>query len=128
MNLFCSFLSFLLLRFLLKDFELDIGYGKDAREDCEGFFKNSEFKCRLVHFVPPTIWAYGKSRIKKWKNLHDELICLYKIEEKIFKDHVTKCTYLGNPIIEKFLITEKKNKSKNSDIVNSKKITFMAGC
>ncbi len=26
----------------LKDFELDIGYGKDAREDCEGFFKNSE--------------------------------------------------------------------------------------
>ncbi len=30
----------------LKDFELDIGYGKDAREDCEDFFKKSE--------LPPT--------------------------------------------------------------------------
>jgi len=30
----------------LKDFDLDIGYGKDAREDCEKFFKSSE--------LPPT--------------------------------------------------------------------------
>ena len=70
-------------------------------------FKNSNFKCPLIHFVPPTIWAYGKSRINKWKNLHDELICLYKIEEDIFKKYDTKCIYLGNPIVEKFLSFEK---------------------
>ncbi len=77
-------------------------------------FKNSNYKCPLIHFVPPTIWAYGKSRLKKWKNLHDELICLYKIEEDIFKKYDTKCIYLGNPIIEKFLDFEQSKKFKNN--------------
>ena len=84
-------------------------------------FKNSDFQCPLIHFVPPTIWAYGKSRIKKWKNLHEELICLYKIEENIFKKYNIKCIYLGNPIIEKFLNFENTIKYKNIDTYGSKK-------
>ena len=84
-------------------------------------FKNSNYKCPLIHFVPPTIWAYGKSRLKKWKNIHDELICLYKIEEVIFKKYDTKCIYLGNPIIEKFLDIEQSKKFKNSHNNRSKK-------
>ena len=88
-------------------------------------FKNSDFKCPLIHFVPPTIWAYGKSRLKKWKNLHDELICLYKIEEDIFKKYDTKCIYLGNPIIEKFLNFQKSKNSQKTDIYRSKKNNFL---
>ena len=84
-------------------------------------FKNSNYKCPLIHFVPPTIWAYGKSRLKKWKNIHDELICLYKIEEDIFKKYDTKCIYLGNPIIEKFLDFEQSKKFKNNYNYRSKK-------
>ena len=84
-------------------------------------FKNSNYKCPLIHFVPPTIWAYGKSRLKKWKNIHDELICLYKIEEDIFKKYDTKCIYLGNPIIEKFLDLEQSKKLKNNYNNSSKK-------
>ena len=84
-------------------------------------FKNSNYKCPLIHFVPPTIWAYGKSRLKKWKNIHDELICLYKIEEDIFKKYDTKCIYLGNPIIEKFLDFEQSKKIKNNYNNRSKK-------
>ncbi len=77
-------------------------------------FKNSNYKCPLIHFVPPTIWAYGKSRLKKWKNIHDELICLYKIEEDIFNKYDTKCIYLGNPIIEKFLDFEQSKRFKKN--------------
>ncbi len=88
-------------------------------------FKNSDFKCPLIHFVPPTIWAYGQSRIKKWKNLHEELICLYKIEEDIFKDYDTKCIYLGNPIIEKFLNFEQSKKYHNTDVYHSKRINCL---
>ncbi len=84
-------------------------------------FKNSNYKCPLIHFVPPTIWAYGKSRLKKWKNIHDELICLYKIEEDIFKKYDTNCMYLGNPIIEKFLDFEQSKKIKNNYNNRSKK-------
>ena len=82
-------------------------------------FVNSIFKCPLIHFVPPTIWAYGKSRIKKWKNLHDKLICLYKIEEDIFKKYTTRCVYLGNPIVEKVLSYKE---IKKCNISNSKQI------
>ena len=88
-------------------------------------FKNYDFKCPLIHFVPPTIWAYGKSRLKKWKNLHEELICLYKIEEDIFKKNDVKCTYLGNPIIDKFLNFEKLKNKSNTDIFLPKKINCL---
>ena len=88
-------------------------------------FKNSNYKCPLIHFVPPTIWAYGKSRLKKWKNIHDELICLYKIEEDIFKKYDTKCMYLGNPIIEKFLDFEQSKKIKNNYNNHSKKYNIL---
>ena len=88
-------------------------------------FKNSDFKCPLIHFVPPTIWAYGKSRFKKWKNLHDKLICLYKIEEDIFKNYDIQCTYLGNPIIEKFLDFQRLKNSQKTDINSSKKNIFL---
>ena len=66
-------------------------------------FAETKFKCPLIHFVPPTIWAYGKSRIKKWENLHDGLFCLFKNEEDIFRKFNIKCSYVGNPIVEKFL-------------------------
>ena len=88
-------------------------------------FKNYDFKCPLIHFVPPTIWAYGKSRLKKWKNLHEELICLYKIEEDIFKKNDARCTYLGNPIIDKFLNFEKFKTKSNKYISSPKKINCL---
>ncbi len=72
------------------------------------FLKN-KFKCPLIHFVPPTIWAYGKTRFKKWKNLHDGLFCLFKKEVDIFKKLNTECSYVGNPIIEKVLKYNNKN-------------------
>lgn len=79
-------------------------------------FKVSDFKCPLIHFVPPTIWAYGKSRAKKWKNLHDNLFCLFKKEEEIFHNLGIECVYLGNPVIEKFL----KSTNSNSKINHNK--------
>ena len=97
------------------------GFSLELAKSLKIAFKNSNYKCPLIHFVPPTIWAYGKSRLKKWKNIHDELICLYKIEEDIFKKYDTKCMYLGNPIIEKFLDFEQSKKIKNNDNNRSKK-------
>ena len=90
------------------------GFSLALAKSLKTAFKNSNYKCPLIHFVPPTIWAYGKSRLKKWKNIHDKLICLYKIEVDIFKKYDTECNYLGNPIIEKFLDFDKSKKFKNN--------------
>ena len=80
-------------------------------------FSETKFKCPLIHFVPPTIWAYGKSRIKKWKDMHDGLFCLFKKEEAILKKLNTKCNYVGNPVIEKVLNCNNKNDTK---LINNK--------
>ena len=91
-------------------------------------FSETKFKCPLIHFVPPTIWAYGKSRIKKWKNIHDGLFCLFKKEEAILKKMNTKCNYVGNPVIEKVLNCNNKDDIKlinNKSYYNPKNINCL---
>ena len=92
------------------------GFSLALAKKLKNNFYTTEYKCPLIHFVPPTIWAYGKSRIKKWANLHDGLFCLFKNEEEIFRKFNIKCSYVGNPIVEKFL----KNKN-NIDQFNDDK-------
>ena len=85
------------------------GFSLALAKKLKNLFKKSDFRCPLIHFVPPTIWAYGQSRINKWKNLHDGLFCLFKNEEEIFNKNDVKCSYLGNPVIENFISIDKKN-------------------
>ena len=85
------------------------GFSLALAKKLKALFKKSDFRCPLIHFVPPTIWAYGQSRINKWKNLHDGLFCLFKNEEEIFNKNDVKCSYLGNPVIENFISIDKKN-------------------
>mgnify|MGYP003972207377 FL=1 len=85
------------------------GFSLALAKKLKTLFKKSDFRCPLIHFVPPTIWAYGQSRINKWKNLHDGLFCLFKNEEEIFNKNDVKCSYLGNPVIENFISIDKKN-------------------
>ena len=101
------------------------GFSLALAKRIKKIFRINKFKCPLIHFVPPTIWAYGKSRIKKWKNLHDGLFCLFKNEEFIFNQHKVNCIYVGNPVIENFINFKKKNVNlkllKKKYIQNSKK-------
>lgn len=101
------------------------GFSLALAKRIKKIFTMNKFKCPLIHFVPPTIWAYGKSRIKKWKNLHDGLFCLFKNEEFIFSQHKINCIYTGNPVIENFINFNKKKVNlkllKNKYIQNSKK-------
>ena len=85
------------------------GFSLALAKKLKTLFNKSDFKCPLIHFVPPTIWAYGQSRINKWRNLHDGLFCLFKNEEEIFYKYNVKCTYIGNPVIENFLSINNKN-------------------
>ena len=94
------------------------GFSLALAEKLKNIFKTSNFQCPLIHFVPPTIWAYGESRTKKWKDIHDGLFCLFKKEQEIFKKFEIDCIYSGNPFIEKFLKERKKN--INIDEIKSK--------
>ena len=79
------------------------GFSLALAKKLKNIFKKSNYQCPLIHFVPPTIWAYGESRAKKWSKVHDGLFCLFKKEQDIFKKFNIECIYSGNPFIEKFL-------------------------
>ena len=85
------------------------GFSLVLAKKLKKIFKKSNYKCPLIHFVPPTIWAYGENRAKKWRDIHDGLFCLFKKEQDIFKKFDIECIYSGNPFIEKFLNEKKKN-------------------
>ena len=91
------------------------GFSLNLAKNLKRKFIKSDFKCPLIHFVPPTIWAYGKSRAKKWTGIHDVLFCLFKKEVGIFKELNIDCIYTGNPFVEKFL-KEKYRISNKSEI------------
>tara|TARA_B110000093_G_scaffold178564_1_gene217309 strand:+ start:286 stop:1500 length:1215 start_codon:yes stop_codon:yes gene_type:complete len=94
------------------------GFSLALAKKLKNVFKKSNYQCPLIHFVPPTIWAYGDSRAKKWRQVHDGLFCLFKKEQDIFKKFNIECIYSGNPFIEKFL-QEKKN-NVNIEKIKSK--------
>ena len=75
-------------------------------------YKNNNFFPKLVHIVPPTIWAHSPSRAKKWKNIFDLIISIIPNEDSYFKKFGINTKYLGNPIYEEILKKINSNKIK----------------
>ncbi len=105
------------------------GFSLNLAKELKKKFIKSGFKSPLIHFVPPTIWAYGKSRAKKWIGVHDILFCLFKKEVGIFKELNIDCIYTGNPFVEKFLKekyrTSNKIEIKQKFLLNNKNFNVL---
>jgi len=105
------------------------GFSLNLAKELKKKFIKSGFKSPLIHFVPPTIWAYGKSRAKKWIGVHDILFCLFKKEVRIFKELNIDCIYTGNPFVEKFLKekyrTSNKIEIKQKFLLNNKNFNVL---
>ncbi len=106
------------------------GFSLNLARELKKKFLKSTFKCPLIHFVPPTIWAYGKSRSKKWIGIHDGLFCLFKKEVEIFNKLNINCIYAGNPFVEKFLkekyrFSNVKSTKEKKLLLNNKKLNVL---
>ena len=53
-----------------------------------------------VHCVAPQVWAWKAGRAKTLPKYIDHLFCLLPNEEKYFKPHGLKTTFIGHPVIE----------------------------
>ena len=62
--------------------------------------KKRNIKVPHIHYVAPMVWAWKKGRAKQIKNWVDHLFMLFPFEEKYFKPHGVKYTYIGHPVIE----------------------------
>jgi len=53
--------------------------------------------CRVVYFVAPQVWAWGKKRLYKIPKIVDRLLPILPFEEKLHLDVGTSAYYPGNP-------------------------------
>lgn len=57
------------------------------------------FKGKLVHFICPSVWAWGKKRIPRMENNLDLLLSILPFEKELF--HRLKVVYVGHPLVER---------------------------
>ena len=55
---------------------------------------------KIIYYISPQIWAWGKGRIKKIKRLVDKMLVVFPFEEKLYKKEGIDCEFVGHPLIE----------------------------
>lgn len=58
------------------------------------------YKGKLVQYISPTVWAWGKHRIQEMANTLDLLLTIYPFEKAYFSDTKLRVEYVGNPLLE----------------------------
>ncbi len=64
---------------------------------------------RVLYYISPQVWAWGKNRARKMAGLVDHLACVFPFEEKLFNDIGVPTTFVGHPLVE---ILEKTNRAE----------------
>lgn len=62
--------------------------------------RKAGYKGTMVHYIAPTVWAWGKDRIQSMAADFDLLLVIYPFEPSYFKDTPLPVYYVGNPLIE----------------------------
>lgn len=55
---------------------------------------------KLIQYISPTVWAWGKQRTEQMEKTLDLLLTIYPFEADCFKDSSLSVKYVGNPIKE----------------------------
>ena len=59
------------------------------------------FKGKLIHFICPSVWAWGKKRIPMMGKTLDLLLSILPFEKEIFAKTPLHVSYVGHPLIER---------------------------
>ncbi|KAF0151809.1 MAG: lipid-A-disaccharide synthase [Ignavibacteria bacterium] len=55
---------------------------------------------KLIYFISPQVWAWGKGRIEKIKIMIKKMLVIFPFEEKIYKEAGVDAVYVGHPLVE----------------------------
>ena len=62
--------------------------------------KAKKLGCKIIYYISPQIWAWGKSRIKKIAHVVDEMIVIFPFEEELYRNAGVSVEFVGHPILE----------------------------
>ncbi|GBD87802.1 lipid-A-disaccharide synthase [bacterium BMS3Abin03] len=63
--------------------------------------KFKEMGMKVVYYISPQLWAWGKRRMKKVKKLIDKMLVVFPFEENLYKSNEVNVEFVGHPLIER---------------------------
>ena len=64
----------------------------------EHSLRKKKYTGRLIHYICPTVWAWGKKRIPRMAETLDLLLTLFPFEKKCFSSTSLRVEYVGHPL------------------------------
>lgn len=59
---------------------------------------------KVIYFISPQIWAWGKSRIKKIRRTVDLMLTIFKFEEEMYRSEEVDAHFVGHPLLDEIKI------------------------
>lgn len=54
----------------------------------------------LIYYITPQVWAWGKGRVNKIRDLFSKVLVVFPFEEKFFKEKNVNAEFVGHPLIQ----------------------------
>jgi lipid-A-disaccharide synthase len=55
---------------------------------------------KVMYYISPQIWAWGKSRLAKIKQNVDKMVVILPFEEELYREAGVDCEFVGHPLLE----------------------------
>lgn len=63
--------------------------------------KAKKMGLKVIYYISPQVWAWGKGRVKKIKELVDRMLVLFPFEETFYRNNGVDAAFVGHPLIER---------------------------
>lgn len=64
----------------------------------ESYLRKKGYRGKLIHYICPTVWAWGKKRIPRMAKTLDLLLTLFPFEKEAFSSTSLSVQYVGHPL------------------------------
>lgn len=72
---------------------------------------------RVIWYIAPQLWAWGRGRAKKFSAAVDELLVVFPFEEKFFTDFHIRTHFVGHPLLDNPTFTFPAEDDSRSDFL-----------
>ena len=62
--------------------------------------KLKKLNVKIIYYISPQIWAWGKNRVDKIKRLINKMIVVFPFEQEIYRNAGVDVEYVGHPLME----------------------------
>jgi lipid-A-disaccharide synthase len=62
--------------------------------------KLKELKVKVIYYITPQVWAWGKRRVKVIKELMDKVLVILPFEKEFFERNGINAEYVGHPLVD----------------------------